>query len=210
MQPRCRENGGGAVFVNKAMIKFFKKYWEVLSYLIFGVLTTLLNILLYALFSRLFGYTAANSWGNVLDNALCILFAYCTNRAFVFRSKTTGKAMAKEFGTFVTCRLGTMVLDAVIMIVGGNLLAAQGAALMESLFGSFLTVSGSYTGAAASAAASVAGVAIIGGADGPTAVFVTTRITAQEIWGLCVKVFSNVVVVVLNYVFSKLIIFKKK
>ena len=181
-----------------------------LSYLIFGVLTTLLNIVLYALFSRLFGYTAANSWGNVLDNALCILFAYCTNRAFVFRSKTTGKAMAKEFGTFVTCRLGTMVLDAVIMIVGGNLLAAQGAALMESLFGSFLTVSGSYTGAAASAAASVAGVASIGGADGPTAVFVTTRITAQEIWGLCVKVFSNVVVVVLNYVFSKLIIFKKK
>ena len=192
------------------MIKFLKKHWEVLSYLIFGVLTTLLNIVLYALFSRLFGYTAANSWGNVLDNALCILFAYCTNRAFVFRSKTTGKAMAKEFGTFVTCRLGTMVLDAAIMIVGGNLLAAQGAALMESLFGSFLTVSGSYTGAAASAAASVAGVAIIGGADGPTAVFVTTRITAQEIWGLCVKVFSNVVVVVLNYVFSKLIIFKKK
>ena len=192
------------------MIKFFKKHWEVLSYLIFGVLTTLLNIVLYALFSRLFGYTAANSWGNVLDNALCILFAYCTNRAFVFRSKTTGKAMAKEFGTFVTCRLGTMVLDAVIMIVGGNLLAAQGAALMESLFGSFLTVSGSYTGAAASAAASAAGVAIIGGADGPTAVFVTTRITAQEIWGLCVKVFSNVVVVVLNYVFSKLIIFKNR
>ena len=50
----------------------------------------------------------------------------------------------------------------------------------------------------------------LGGADGPTAVFVTTRITAQELWGLCVKVFSNVVVVVLNYVFSKLIIFKKK
>lgn len=192
------------------MINWIKKHWEVLSYLVFGVLCTLLNIVLYALFNKLFGYTAANSWGNVLDNALCILFAYCTNRAFVFRSRTTGKAMAKEFGTFVTCRLGTMVLDAAIMIVGGNLLAAQGAALMESLLGSFLTVSGSYTGAAASAAASVAGVAIIGGADGPTAVFVTTRITAQEIWGLCVKVFSNVVVVVLNYVFSKLIIFKKK
>ncbi len=191
-------------------MKFFKKHWEVLSYLIFGVLTTLLNIVLYALFSNLFGYTAANSWGNVLDNALCILFAYCTNRAFVFRSKTTGKAMAKEFGTFVTCRLGTMVLDAAIMVVGGNLLAAQGAALMESLFGSFLTVSGSYTGAAASAAASAAGVAIIGGADGPTAIFVTTLITAQELWGLCVKVFSNVVVVVLNYVFSKLIIFKNR
>ena len=190
------------------MIKFFKKHWEVLSYLIFGVLTTLLNIVLYALFSQLFGYTAANSWGNVLDNALCILFAYCTNRAFVFRSRTTGKAMAKEFGTFVTCRLGTMVLDAAIMIVGGNLLAAQGAALMERLFGSLLSAAVSVSGTAASA--SVATVAIIGGADGPTAIFVTTLITAQELWGLAVKVFSNVVVVVLNYVFSKLIIFKNR
>ena len=192
------------------MINWIKKHWEVLSYLVFGVLCTLLNIVLYAVFNKLFGYEAANSWGNVLDNILCILFAYATNRAFVFRSKTTGKAMAKEFGAFVTCRLGTMLLDTAIMLVLGNLLAAQGAALMQQLFGSFLTVSGSYTGAAASAAASAAGVAIIGGADGPTAVFVTTRITAKEIWGLAVKVFSNVLVIVLNYVFSKLIIFKKK
>ena len=112
------------------MVKFFKKHWEVLSYLIFGVLTTLLNIVLYALFNKLFGYTAANSWGNVLDNILCILFAYATNRAFVFRSRTRGREMAKEFGAFVTCRLGTLVLDAVIMMVGGNLFAAQGAALV--------------------------------------------------------------------------------
>ena len=83
------------------MINFFKKHWEVLSYLVFGVLCTLLNIVLYALFNKLFGYTAANSWGNVLDNIICILFAYCTNRAFVFRSKTQGKAMAREFGAFV-------------------------------------------------------------------------------------------------------------
>ena len=78
-------------------MSWMKKHWEVLSYLIFGVLTTLLNIVLYALFNTLFGYEAANSWGNVLDNVLCILFAYATNRAFVFRSKTTGKDMAKEF-----------------------------------------------------------------------------------------------------------------
>ena len=115
------------------MIKIFKKHWEVISYLIFGVLTTLLNIVLYALFNRLFGYTAANSWGNVLDNILCILFAYATNRAFVFNSRTKGRAMAKEFGAFVTCRLGTMVLDAAIMMIGGNLMAAQGAAWMEGL-----------------------------------------------------------------------------
>ena len=196
------------------MAKWIKKHWEVLSYLIFGVLTTLLNIVLYALFNQLFGYTAANSWGNVLDNILCILFAYCTNRAFVFRSKTTGKAMAKEFGAFVTCRLGTMVLDAVIMIVGGNLLAAQGTALMESLLTGVFThlQPGALVGIAAvpaSSAAAGASVAVIGGADGPTAVFVAAG-AAQSLWGLCVKVFSNVIVVVLNYVFSKLIIFKKK
>ena len=102
------------------MINWLKKHWEVISYLIFGVLTTLLNIVLYALFNRLFGYTAANSWGNVLDNILCILFAYATNRAFVFRSKTRGREMAREFGTFVTCRLGTMLLDTAIMLVLGN------------------------------------------------------------------------------------------
>ena len=202
------------------MVKFFKKHWEVLSYLIFGVLTTLLNIVLYALFNNLFGYTAANSWGNVLDNILCILFAYATNRAFVFRSRTRGREMAKEFGAFVTCRLGTLVLDAVIMMVGGNLLAAQGTALMENLMSGVLgvlarwfspdtLVYGVQALSAASAVDGSAAVAIIGGADGPTAIFVSGY-SAQTLWGLCVKVFSNVIVVVLNYVFSKLIIFKKK
>ena len=205
------------------MLKFIKKHGEVLSYLIFGVLTTLLNIVLYALFNKLFGYTAANSWGNVLDNVICILFAYATNRAFVFRSKTQGREMAKEFGAFVTCRLGTLVLDAVIMMVGGNLLAAQGAALMNGMVQGLLNVVagwispenaasiiGSYTGTPMGSPDGSAAIAIIGGADGPTAIFVTSRYNAQTLWGLAVKIFSNVIVVVLNYVFSKLIIFKKK
>ena len=200
------------------MIHWIKKHWEVLSYLIFGVLTTLLNIVLYALFNKLFGYTAANSWGNVLDNIICILFAYCTNRAFVFRSKTQGKAMAREFGAFVTCRLGTMLLDTAIMLVLGNLLAAQGAALMDELMQGVLSVVAHWLGpdTAIQMAASffdlkdAASIAIIGAADGPTAIFVTSRYNAQALWGLAVKIFSNVLVIVLNYVFSKLIIFKKK
>ena len=196
------------------MIHWIKKHWEVFSYLIFGVLTTLLNIVLYALFNKLFGYTAANSWGNVLDNIICILFAYCTNRAFVFRSKTQGKAMAREFGAFVTCRLGTMLLDTAIMLVLGNLLAAQGAAWMEGLLTGIFThlhpetLVGMMVVSASSTAAG-ASVAVIGGADGPTAVFVAAG-AAQSLWGLAVKVFSNVVVIVLNYVFSKRIVFKKK
>lgn len=196
------------------MIHWIKKHWEVLSYLIFGVLTTLLNIVLYALFNKLFGYTAANSWGNVLDNIICILFAYCTNRAFVFRSKTQGKAMAREFGAFVTCRLGTMLLDTAMMLVLGNLLAAQGAALMDGLLTGVFThlhpeTLVGMTAVSASSTAAGASVAVIGGADGPTAVFVAAG-AAQSLWGLAVKVFSNVVVIVLNYVFSKRIIFKKK
>ena len=205
------------------MVNFFKKHREVLAYLVFGVLTTLLNIVLYTLFSRLFGYEAANSWGNVLDNVLCILFAYVTNRAFVFASRTQGSEALKEFGAFVTCRLGTLVLDAAIMMIFGNLLAAQGAALVESFMGGVLGVLSNLLGAATvlhMAASSVtppagisdgsAAIAVIGGADGPTAIFVTGLYDAQALWGLAVKVFSNVVVVVLNYVFSKLIIFKKK
>lgn len=196
------------------MIHWIKKHWEVLSYLIFGVLTTLLNIVLYALFNKLFGYTAANSWGNVLDNVLCILFAYATNRAFVFRSRTRGRAAFSEFGKFVTCRLGTLVLDAVIMMVGGNLLAAQGAAWMEGLLTGVFThlhpeTLVGMTVVSASSTAAGASVAVIGGADGPTAVFVAAG-AAQSLWGLAVKVFSNVVVIVLNYVFSKRIVFKKK
>ena len=122
--------GGGAVLVSETMKKEFEAHrpaarWlaehgEVLRYLFFGVLTTLLNILLYGLFLALFGYQAANSWGNVLDNALCILFAYATNRAFVFRSRARGRAAAAEFGKFVACRLGTMALDTAVMIAGAT------------------------------------------------------------------------------------------
>ena len=190
------------------MINWLKKHWEVISYLIFGVLTTLLNILLYALFNRLFGYTAANSWGNVLDNILCILFAYATNRAFVFRSKTRGRAMAKEFGAFVTCRLGTMLLDTAIMLVLGNLLAAQGAALMDELMQGVLSVvahwlgpdtaiqmAASYAGTPAGVTDGSAAIAVIGGADGPTAIFVTSRLAPELLGSIAVAAYSYMALV---------------
>ena len=146
------------------MINWIKKHWEVLSYLVFGVLCTLLNIVLYALFNKLFGYTAANSWGNVLDNIICILFAYCTNRAFVFRSKNSGQAALAEFGQFVACRIGTMVMDQVIIWLGVSVLA-------------------------------------------PHVAFAAAN---ADLWAMGVKLFSQVIVIVSNYVFSKLFIFKKK
>lgn len=159
----------------KKILAAARAHGEALRYLVFGVLTTLLNMVLYGLFQALFGYAAANSWGNVLDNILCILFAYGTNRRFVFASRTRGREAAVEFGRFVVCRLGTMVLDAVIMIVGGNWLAAQGQGLVLAVLGRWLDAA-----------------------------------AALSLWGLGVKAFSNVLVIVLNYLFSKLLIFKKR
>ena len=120
-------------------LSWARAHRQVLAYLVFGVLTTLLNLVLYALCSAVFGYTAANSWGNVLAYLICILFAYATNRAFVFASHTHGRAALRELGAFLACRLGTMLLDAVIMLVCGNLLARQGTALVLALLGRWLS-----------------------------------------------------------------------
>ena len=190
------------------MKNWFIKHREVLAYLVFGVLTTLLNIVLYALFSRLFGYEAANSWGNVLDNVICILFAYVTNRAFVFASRTQGREALKEFGAFVTCRLGTLVLDAAIMMIFGNLLAAQGAALVESFMNGALSLLAGWfgpdtvlhmaTGGAAPAPSisdGSAAIAIIGGADGPTAIFVTSRLAPELLGSIAVAAYSYMALV---------------
>ena len=87
------------------------------------------------------------------------------------QSKTHGRDAWREFGAFVTCRLGTLVLDAVIMLVGGNLLAAQGAALVERLL---VSLGSSFAGGA--------GVSIIGGVDGPTAIFVSGA-GFEDLWG---------------------------
>lgn len=145
----------------KALIK---KYYEGLSYLFFGGVATLLNLVLFALFQAVFGTDFATGAGNVLDNAICILFAYWTNRTFVFRSKNTGKAAWAEFGQFVSCRIFTMVLDQMIIWLGVTILAPHVA---------FAAANG-------------------------------------ELWAMGVKLFSQVIVIVSNYVFSKLLIFKKK
>ena len=135
------------------------KYREQIAYLFFGGLATLLNILLAMVFRLLGLPTAANT---VLANVLCILFAYATNRLWVFCSRTKGAAALREFFSFVSCRLGTLVLDVAVMWLGADVL---GPALVPAQW--------------------------------------------LDLWFLAVKVFSNILVILANYVFSKLIIFKK-
>ena len=65
--------------------KIILKYYEVLTYLIFGVLTTLVNMIVYSIFEKMIGQS---NWyfSNLPAIILAILFAYVTNRSFVFDS----------------------------------------------------------------------------------------------------------------------------
>ncbi len=66
--------------------ELFLKYKEMVLYLVFGGLTTLVNIVTYALFAYVF------NMGTVASTALAwivsVIFAYITNKIFVFESKT--------------------------------------------------------------------------------------------------------------------------
>ena len=58
---------------------------ETVLYLVFGVLATVLNILLFYLFINV--WKMSTGLGNLLDTIICILFQYFTNRIWVFESK---------------------------------------------------------------------------------------------------------------------------
>lgn len=92
----------------------YRKYQEILTYLIFGVLTTLVNYVSYLLLAPLFAKTTAPT---VIAWVLSVLFAYFTNRAFVFHSHLKGAAAVKEAGAFFAARLMSGVLDVIIMAV---------------------------------------------------------------------------------------------
>ena len=132
------------------MKQLFEKYKDIISYLVFGVLTTLVNIIFYWLCAHLLHLStvlsAAIAW------LAAIIFAYLTNRKFVFHSKAIKKKdILIEVITFFVCRLLTGLLDVVIMHV------------FVDKFGQ------------------------------PD---------------MIVKIISNIIVILANYVFSKLVIFK--
>lgn len=88
---------------------------ESVSYIIFGVLTTLIDWLTYTLLWRAgadYRISTAVSW------AAAVLFAFVTNKIFVFQSFDLHlKYLWKEFVSFVTCRVATGVFTMVAMIV---------------------------------------------------------------------------------------------
>ncbi len=98
-----------------------KKYFDrqILSYLIFGVLTTLVNIVSYKVLSLFINYLAAN----VLAWIISVVFAYITNRKYVFKSTATGSRLLGEAAAFLGARVFSGVIDMAIMYCGVTLLA---------------------------------------------------------------------------------------
>ncbi len=108
------------------MIKFvwsiYKKYEETVNYLFFGVLAFLVNMAAYALAAWVLG--ADNEQALLVSVAtafawvVAVLFAYWTNRTFVFKSEIKDKkGIWKGFCAFVGARIATGILEQVIMIV---------------------------------------------------------------------------------------------
>ena len=134
-------------------------------YLIFGVLTTFVSWGSYALFEMLLGVFISDaivlsSVANVLSWIMAVLFAFVTNKLWVFESKSwKGSILLKELGSFVGSRLLTGVLEwfgvPLLMLIG----------LDQPILG---------------------------------------------IEGMLAKILISVIVVILNYILSKLLVFKNK
>lgn len=96
------------------MFALFKKYKELLLYVLFGTLTTLVNIVSFFLFYNML--QIGNVPSNILAWILSVLFAFITNKLFVFESRSfRANIVLKEALSFFWARLLTGVLDVVIM-----------------------------------------------------------------------------------------------
>ena len=156
--------------------ELFTRYREIIMYVIFGALTTLVSILTYFIVRCIFpneesvpellkwtyrlnfsGGDSSTVLPNIISWIVSVTFAYITNRIWVFKSKVSGFAKnIVQALSFYGARLLTLFVDLILMFLLVNL---------PNIHNGF--------------------------------------------YEFCAKVFSNIVVLVLNYVFSKLFIFRK-
>lgn len=103
------------------LINLFNKYKSVISYLFWGVITTLVNIISYIIFDRVFHVNYQVS--TVIAWFLSVLTAYVTNKLWVFNSKTeTTAELLSEMTKFFTMRVATLLIEMFIMWIGVSLL----------------------------------------------------------------------------------------
>ena len=105
--------------------QLIEKYWDILSYLFFGGLTTLVNFLIYTPLYQWVGLSAALS--NAAAWVVAVAFAYLTNKPFVFKSHDwSAKTVLPELTKFVSCRLGSGLLETAILWITVDLLHWHG------------------------------------------------------------------------------------
>lgn len=142
----------------KALASWYREHQEGMRYLVFGALTTIVNILTYSLFSALILKNIENeslrvNICEIIAFIVGVIFAYITNKLYVFNSKTKGfKDLAREITSFFGCRVFTEIISILMM---------------------------------------------------NAAVWLSIN-------DILMKVISNIVVIILNFVFSKILIFKNK
>lgn len=128
------------------------KYWDIVSYLFFGVCTTIVNYLIYIPCYNFWGMSATVS--NMIAWVVAVAFAYLTNKPFVFKSYDwSAKTVVPELTKFIGCRIGSGAAETLILFLAVDLLGWNG-----------------------------------------------------NIW----KLVTQIMVVILNYIGSKLLVFRKK
>ena len=120
-----------------------EKHRDVLLYLFFGVLTTVVNYVVYLPCYNVLGLSGSVS--NVIAWVGAVAFAYLTNKPFVFRSHDwSEKTVIPELTKFVGCRIGSGALETAIILVTVDWLGWNGNAM--KLLTSVLVVVLNYIG----------------------------------------------------------------
>lgn len=95
---------------------WIEKHYDVLAYLFFGGLTTVVNYLVYLPCHNWLQISASVS--NIIAWIVAVAFAFLTNKPFVFKSHDwSAKVLWPELTKFVGCRIGSGVLETVIIFV---------------------------------------------------------------------------------------------
>ena len=102
-----------------------EKHWDIVSYLFFGVCTTIVNYLVYIPCYNFLGMSASVS--NMVAWVVAVAFAYLTNKPFVFKSNDWSAAtVVPELTKFVGCRIGSGVAETIVLFLAVDLLGWNG------------------------------------------------------------------------------------
>ena len=119
----------------------YRKYEEGISYLFWGGVAFVLSMVLFYIFANIM--MLDEQIANIFTWIICVIFAYLTNRTFVFKSKTTGaKAVTKEFVDFTAARLATLILENAVLFVCIDLFLWHN--MLAKLLGQFLVIVSNY------------------------------------------------------------------